>query len=32
MFGELVEILTLAMRDYPLAATLVATHFVASVD
>ena len=32
MTGELVMILTHAMRDYPLAATLVATHFAVLVD
>lgn len=32
MIGELVKILTVAMRDYPLAAKMVATHFVVSVD
>jgi hypothetical protein len=31
MVGELVKILTQAVRDYPLAATLVATYFVVAV-
>jgi MerR family transcriptional regulator, light-induced transcriptional regulator len=32
MMDELVEILTAEMRDYPLAATLLATHFVIPAD
>jgi len=32
MMGELVEILTAAMRDYPVAATLLSAHFVVPLD
>ncbi len=32
MVGELVEVLTQAMRDHPLAGDLVRAHFVAAVD
>ncbi|MCV7419476.1 cobalamin B12-binding domain-containing protein [Mycobacterium yunnanensis] len=32
MMGELVDILTAAMRDYPMAAALMATHFVVPMD
>ncbi len=32
MMGELVDIFTAAMRDYPLAATMLAVHFAVPGD